>query len=79
MSVGNVLEEDFDVIYRRMRRLFPRPIGGLCPAYLLTIEEERARAANEQLPLSPHKTAKVAARFAKRPLPQLLQKIDRKT
>jgi len=77
MSVGNILEEDFDVIHQRMRRLFPRPVGGLCPAYSPGKEEARALAEGRPVPLSPDETARLAERFARRPLPKMLQKLVR--
>jgi len=78
LVVGNIMEEDFDEIWRRMRQLFPRPIGGLCPAYQLSHEEARARSAGLPLPLPPEQTEKLAADFARRPLPRQLRLIERK-
>ncbi len=77
MTVGNVLEEDFDQIWRRMRETFPRPVGGLCPAYQLSREEARARAAGQPLPLPLERTRELAARIARRPLPKQLRKFER--
>ena len=32
VSFGNILEEDFPVIFKRMREAFPKPIKQPCPA-----------------------------------------------
>ena len=36
ISFGNILEEDFATIYRRMRTLIPRPVHRLCPSIYLS-------------------------------------------
>jgi MoaA/NifB/PqqE/SkfB family radical SAM enzyme len=78
LVVGNVMDEDFDLVWTRMRQLFPRPVGGLCPAYQLGREEAKARAAGQALPLPLDQTKALAATFAQRPLPRQLASIDRR-
>ncbi len=77
LSAGNVVDEGFDAVYRRMRALFPRPVGGLCPAYEVGPEESKALAEGMSLPLPPEKTKEIARKIAERPLPDLLGKIER--
>jgi MoaA/NifB/PqqE/SkfB family radical SAM enzyme len=77
LSLGNVLEEDFDTIFRRMRRRFPRPMGGFCPVYeLAPIVAERARAG-EALPLGGASADELLRRAAERGLPGLFARIAR--
>ena len=45
VSVGNILQEELPVIFNRMRRTFPHPIYGECPAVAL-----RRRAGATRLP-----------------------------
>ncbi len=36
MSVGNIMDEDLNDILLKMRSMFPKTVGGLCPAYELS-------------------------------------------
>jgi MoaA/NifB/PqqE/SkfB family radical SAM enzyme len=36
VSFGNILENDFDVIYERMRKVIPTPVHSECPSLLLS-------------------------------------------
>jgi MoaA/NifB/PqqE/SkfB family radical SAM enzyme len=48
VSFGNILSEDFDAIYRRMRGVISRPHSGTCAAVLLSepIAQERRKRGN---------------------------------
>lgn len=77
MSVGNVLEEKLDVILERMRRVFPKIVGGLCPAYELSgpISEYLSKGAD--CPLGIEYTEKLAAMIMKRDEPKMVKKMER--
>ncbi len=71
LSLGNVLEEDIEVIYRRMRSLFPRPVGGFCPAYAVAPELAAAIAEGCPVPAPYEVTKKIVQRLEVRDLPRL--------
>ncbi len=50
VSFGNILEDDFDTIYRRMRAKIPRPVHTLCPSILMS-QVLLARAHDHGWPL----------------------------
>lgn len=76
MTLGNILDEDFSDIFKRMRKLFPHPVGGLCPVYEVCGDLHKAKLDEEDLPLRRELAEPIIARIASRGLPKIFKKAE---
>lgn len=72
ISFGNVLEEGVETVYRRMKRCFPHPLHGRCPAQTLHREIARVHARCQKLPLPHAECGRVLDRVRRRGPPRHL-------
>jgi len=78
LSFGNILEEDFDAIYRRMRQTFNPPgETWLCEACAPLIREAVKAQPTLSLPLNPQATAEICARWNRGPATKVYGEIER--
>jgi MoaA/NifB/PqqE/SkfB family radical SAM enzyme len=76
-ALGNVLEEELETIFARMRRLFPRPLGGFCPVYEAAPAIAARTRGGEPLPLRGESALAVLEPLSRRGLPAIFARVRR--
>jgi MoaA/NifB/PqqE/SkfB family radical SAM enzyme len=76
LSLGNIMEEDFNTIFKRMRKLLPHPVAGLCPAYEICEDLHQAKLDEEDFPLKRELAEPIIERIAKREMPAIFKKTE---
>jgi len=79
MKAGNVLEEDLSEILARMRSIFPKSVGGLCPVYGLSkpiAAELEAQGSRD--PIGLEATRRLAEKIMRRDEPEVARRMKRK-
>lgn len=75
ISCGNVLEEDVQTVYDRMKDYFPHPTKGRCPAQTLNKQIAKVYDDIQSLPLPYQECEQVLQEIKSRGLPDLLAKL----
>jgi len=76
LSLGNILEEEFSDVFKRMRKLLPHPVGGLCPVYEVCDDIKKARLDQGGLPLNRELSEPILEKISRRPLPEIFRKLE---
>lgn len=78
ISLGNLLEEDVEVVYKRIKEYFPHFIAGRCPAQTLYKDIANIYNKTNNLPLLYNDCSQILEKIKKRNLPKHLQKVHNK-
>jgi len=78
MAAGNVLDEDLEAILARMRSMFDKSVGGLCPAYALAEPIASELSAGASYPLGPEVTRRLARELMAREEPEVARRMGPK-
>lgn len=78
MAAGNVRQEDLETILSRMRSMFPKSVGGLCPAYELAEPIADELSAGVTHPLGPDTTRRLAEQLMARQEPEVARRMGSK-
>ena len=75
ISLGNVLQEDVQVVYDRLKEHFPHPTRGRCPAQTLHKEIAAVYEQHGKLPLPYEKCGRILESIKARGLPDMLLRL----
>jgi MoaA/NifB/PqqE/SkfB family radical SAM enzyme len=76
ISFGNIATEDFEIIYKRMRKVFETPgTCWLCEKHAEKIAEILKRTGQEVLPLPPEYAAEIYSEAVESPVPDFYDKV----
>lgn len=76
ISFGNIAEENFEEIYKRMRKVFDVPgTCWLCEKHAARIAEILKDSVDKTLPLSPAQSGEIVANIEKGPVPDFYDKV----
>jgi len=76
ISFGNIAEEKFEIIYKRMRKVYETPgTCWLCEKHAAKIAEILKRTGQNILPLSPGHSAEIYSEVAESPVPDFYDKV----
>lgn len=75
VSFGNLLEEDAQTLYDRMKQCFPQPTRGRCPAQLYHKQVEGAYKDHGSLPIPHEKCADLLKLIGERELPDAFREV----
>ena len=77
-SFGNIADEEFETIYRRMRKTFEVPgTCWLCEKYSPAIAEALKESENKVLPLTPERSKEIYAHLEQGPVPDFYDKVTK--
>lgn len=78
LSFGNVMEEDVETVFRRLKKHFPHPKKGRCPAQTLSKDIARGFEKTAKLPLQYCDCADILEKIDKMELPDRFMEVKKK-
>lgn len=75
VSFGNILTDGFESAYRRMRRTFPHPVDGPCPAFYLHTRVNEVHSRGVPLPLGSDYAERICRDMHGRGLPGIFARL----